>query len=175
MSGEGKLHSSRLYLVSFILPLIPTTRMFALKRVLMRWCGAEVGENVRISSSARFQTTGSVCIGSGTWIGHQVLIAGGDSPIIIGKDVDIAPRVLIISGSHHPSPGSSKAAGRGVSERIEICDGSWIGAGATVLGGSYVGSSCIVAAGALVRGKLRSGEVYGGVPAIPIRSRHNEE
>jgi len=158
----------RLYLVSFIFPLIPSTRMFQLKRSMLRWCGAEIGDNVRISSSVRFQTNGPVIIGSDTWIGHQVFITGGNAPIEIGAGVDIAPRVLIVSGSHEARPGEMKAAGPGVSLPIRICDGAWIGAGATILGGADIGSSSIVAAGSLVRGIIESGRVYGGIPARPI-------
>lgn len=164
------LRPQRLFLVGFIFPLIPPTRMFALKRALLRWCGAELGDNVRISSSARFLTNGPLRIGAGTWIGHQVLVTGGTAPIDIGADVDIAPRVLIVSGSHQPRPGAKKAAGAGVSLPVRIGDGVWIGAGATLLGGADVGTSSIVAAGALVRDALPPGGVYGGLPARPLRA-----
>tara|TARA_R110001599_G_scaffold95816_2_gene248315 strand:+ start:5282 stop:5746 length:465 start_codon:yes stop_codon:yes gene_type:complete len=143
--------------------------MFGLKRSLLRWCGAELGVNVRISSSARFQTNGPLRIGAETWIGHQVLITGGTAPIEIGQWVDIAPRVLIVSGSHHPTPGAEKAAGAGVSVPVRIHDGAWIGAGATILGGAEIGASSVVAAGALVRGVLAGGGVYGGIPARALR------
>lgn len=163
-----KISPLRLYFISFIFPLIPPTRMFQLKRSLLRWCGAEIGDNVRISSSVRFQTNGPITIGPNTWIGHQVLITGGEARIEIGADVDIAPRVLIVSGSHEARIGEKKAAGPGVSLPIKICDGVWIGAGATILGGADIGSSSIVAAGSLVRGVIGSGGVYAGIPARSI-------
>ena len=159
------LRPARLYLIGFIFPLIPPTRLFGLKRALLRWCGAQVGENVRVSSSARFLSNGPLRVGDGTWIGHQVLITGGDAPVVIGANVDIAPRTLIVTGTHLPEPGTRKAAGAGVSLPVHIEDGAWIGAGATILGGAVVGASSIVAASALVRGKLAPGGVFGGVPA----------
>tara|TARA_R100000935_G_C2823138_1_gene160825 strand:+ start:783 stop:1214 length:432 start_codon:yes stop_codon:yes gene_type:complete len=143
--------------------------MFGLKRAFWRWCGAEVGTNVRISSTARIQCNGPLRIGHGTWVGHEVLITGGNSPIDIGADVDIAPRVLIVSGSHIPEPGANKAAGAGVSLPIRIGDGAWIGAGSTILGGADVGSSSIIAAGAVVCKTLAPGGIYGGVPAKLLR------
>lgn len=169
------LRPLRLYLIGFVFPLIPPTRMFGLKRFLLRWCGAELGVNVRISSSARFQTNGPLRIGSGSWIGHQVLITGGSSPIEIGENVDIAPRVLIVSGTHQPEAGTRKAAGAGISLPIIIEDGVWVGANATILGGARVGNSCIVGAGALVRNDLIAGGVYGGIPARLLDNRENEE
>lgn len=168
------LRPQRLFLVGFIFPIIPSTRLFGLKRALLRWCGAELGDNVRISSSAQFQTNGPLQIGAGTWIGHQVLITGGNAPIVIGADVDIAPRVLIVSGSHRPEPGMRKAAGEGISQPVRIGDGAWIGAGATILGGAQIGESSIVAAGALVRGSLPPGGVYGGVPARRLHSTQHK-
>jgi acetyltransferase-like isoleucine patch superfamily enzyme len=139
--------------------------MFGVKRALLRWCGLKIGNDVRVASSAKFLSNGSINIGDRTWIGHDTMIVGGDAPIQIGADVDIAPRVLIVSGSHVPQPGMHKAAGPGFSLPIIIGDGCWIGANATVLGGTEIGHSTIVAAGSLVRGKLGSGLTYAGVPA----------
>lgn len=169
------LRSGRLYFIGFVLPLLPPTRLFSLKRMLLRWCGAKVGKNVRIASSARFLTSGPLEIGENTWIGHQVLVVGGNSPIEIGSDVDIAPRCLIVSGSHSPQPGAYKAAGPGVSLPIRIGDGVWIGASATVLGGADIGSSSIIAAGSLVRGIFKPNGTYGGVPARALLSATEDD
>jgi acetyltransferase-like isoleucine patch superfamily enzyme len=164
------LSPKRLYLYDIASYLFPATRLFALKRVLLRWCGASIGSNVRIASSARFYLRGCLEIGDNTWIGHQVLIVGGDSTVLIGKDVDIAPRVSIVCGSHLPFGTPGKAAGPGFSSPIKIGDGAWIGAGATVLGGVEIGAKALVAAGALVRRNVGSEEVVAGVPAKLIRS-----
>ena len=90
----------RLYLVHLVFGLIPPTRCFRLKRSLLRWSGAKVGEDVRIVSSVRFLLTGRLSIGDGTWIGHEVLIVGGKADVTIGANVDIAARVSIVTGSH---------------------------------------------------------------------------
>ncbi|MBD8897436.1 acyltransferase [Rhodanobacter sp. DHG33] len=154
--------------------LLPPTRFFALKRLLLRWAGATVADNVRIVSSARFWLTGALEIGSGAWIGHEVLVAGGGAAVYIGKDVDIAPRVSLITGTHSLGGLGEKAAGSGYSLPIVVGDGAWIGAGATVLGGVTVGESCVVAAGALVRRDVPPKVIVGGVPAVELRG-HNHE
>ena len=82
---------------------MPATRFFKVKRGLLRWAGATIGSNVRIVSSAKFYLTGQLIIGDNTWIGHEVLVVGGDAPVCIGKNVDIAPRVNIITGGHQPN------------------------------------------------------------------------
>lgn len=164
------MRSSRLYVYKLLTMWIPPTRMFALKRALLRWAGAVVGENVRIASSAKFWITGPLEIGDNTWIGHEVMIVGGDAGVCIGKDVDIAPRVTLITGTHEPFGAPGKAAGRGYSQPINIGDGAWLGAAATLLGGVTIGKQSIVAAGALVRRSTQAMEVVGGIPARRLDS-----
>lgn len=145
--------------------------MFPLKRALLRWAGATVGHNVRVVTSAKFHLTGALTIGDNTWIGHDVMIIGGDAPVLIGKDVDIAPRVLLVTGTHEPFGLPGKAAGAGSSRPITIEDGAWLGASATVIGGVKIGSQSIIAAGALVRNDVTSKVVVAGVPARMIYAK----
>jgi len=158
------------YLSSLLLPLLPATRAMAVKRALLRFAGANVGPQVSICSSARFLVSGKLTIGPRSWIGHDVLITGGDADIIIGADVDVAPRVTIVTGTHAKGCGE-RAAGAGESHPITIGDGSWIGACATVLGGVTIGERAIVAAGALVREDVPAHGLVVGVPAKPIQGR----
>jgi len=108
-------------------------------------------------------------IGSHTWVGHDVLVVGGESNIKIGMNCDIAPRVLIASGTHEIDGVGKRAAGKGYSLPIIIGDGSWICAGAQILGGTEIGSHCIVAAGAVVKGAFPDRCLIGGAPARVIR------
>jgi maltose O-acetyltransferase len=162
------MKSARLYLVHLVFGLLPPTRCFHMKCCLLRWAGAEIGENVRIVSSARFLLTGRLTIGDGTWIGHEVLIVGGDADVTIGANVDVAPRVSIVTGSHELFGVQGRAAGKGFSRPIYIMDGVWIGAAATILGGVVVGKSSMIAAGATVHRDVPTGAVVGGVPARTI-------
>lgn len=123
---------------------------------------------MRIASSARFSLSGRLSIGDGTWIGHEVLIAGGDADVTIGANVDIAPRVTIVTGSHELYGIEGRAAGVGFSRPVHVMDGVWVGAAATILGGVVIGRSSMVAAGALVRRDVADGVVVGGVPAKVI-------
>lgn len=158
----------RLYLVHALMSLLPPTRGFALKRALLRWAGVDVGANVRVVSSARFHVSGPVKIGDGTWIGHDVLFAGGNAAITIGSKVDIGPRTVLVTGSHESFTDPERAAGRGFSRPIVIEDGVWIGACVTILGGVRIGRRSIVAAGAVVNRSVEPNSVHGGVPARKI-------
>lgn len=150
--------------------LLPPTRFFGLKRALWRWAGATIGERVRFCSSSRIRVQGALRIGAETWIGHDTLIVGGDAEISIGQRCDIAPRVLIATGTHKLDLGSARVAGPGKSLPIHIGNGCWIGAGAILLGGTEIGSGSMVAAGAVVRGIFPSGSLIAGNPAKIIRS-----
>lgn len=170
------MKSYRLYIYSIIAILLPATRFFWLKRVLLRWAGATVGRNVRICSSARFMLSGPLEIGDNTWIGHEVLVTGGAAAVRIGSDVDIAPRVTLVTprvtlvtGTHVLFEGPGKAAGRGYSEPIVIGNGAWIGAASTILGGVRVGAESVVASGALVCADVAQRTVVGGIPARVLR------
>ena len=159
------MRASRLYLYSGLARLLPSTRCFALKRSLLRLCGAALGENVRLCSSARFAMSGPLKIGTDTWVGHEVLIVGGDAPVVIGSQCDIAPRVLVASGSHVIDSLGTRVAGTGYSAPITIGDGTWLCAGSIILGGTTIGARCIVAAGAVVKGNFPEGTIISGIPA----------
>lgn len=150
--------------------LLPLSRCFSLKRGLLRWAGATVGKDVRCVSSALFALNGPLSIGSDTWIGHDVLVTGGNARIDIGTKCDIAPRVTFVTGTHEIDVYGERVAGRGYSLPISVGRGCWIGTGATILGGTVIGECSVVAAGAVVRGTFPSNCLIGGVPARVVRS-----
>lgn len=162
------------YVFSLLMLMLPPTRGFLLKRLLLRMCGAKIGRNVRICSSARFSLTGSLLVGEGTWLGHDLLLVGGDAPVKIGRLCDIAPRVTIVTGSHELMVGGEKAAGTGFSESVSIGDGCWIGTGVTILGGTVIGKASMIAAGAVVRGDFPDRVLIGGVPGRVLRKLETE-
>jgi acetyltransferase-like isoleucine patch superfamily enzyme len=148
---------------------MPATRLFGLKRWLLSYAGVQVGNGARWASSVNFMTSGSLSIGSDTWIGHEVLVVGGDATVQIGANCDIAPRVTIATGTHQIEPVGVRVAGRGYSLPIAIGDGCWICTGATILGGSTIGAHSIVAAGAVVKGEFPARALIAGVPARVIK------
>lgn len=149
--------------------VLPLTRCFAFKRLLLRFAGARVGKNVRVVSTFRANLLGRLDIGDNTWIGHEVLAVGGDAAITIGANCDIAPRVSFVTGTHKIDSEGPHVAGEGYSLPITIGNGSWICTGAIILGGTAIGARSIVAAGAVVKGTFPAGAFIGGVPARVLR------
>lgn len=143
--------------------VLPETRLFGLKRRVYAFAGAELSPGVRICSSAMLLGHGVLKVGAGTWIGHQAMIVTC-SRVVIGADVDIAPRVFIGTGTHGPGT-SDKAAGPGLQREVMIGDGSWIGAGALILPGVKIAKRTTVGAGAVVTRDTREGAVVLGNPA----------
>lgn len=163
------MNNLRLYLTNRIMSLIPETRGFGIKRRLLSWCGVHVGHNVRICSSARIIGCGELSIGDNTWIGHNTLLVVSDR-IRIGKNVNIAPGVFIGNGTHSITPSTDSIAGPGESFPVEIGDGSWICANASIIAGAILGPMSIVAANSLYMAVSdKAGVLWGGSPAKPLK------
>ena len=96
----------------------------------------------------------------------------GEGGLEIGADVLIGPHVKILSAGHEIDHGHVVIARNGITRKsIKIGNGSWIGAGATILEGVEIGEGAVVAAGAVVRINVPSGMIVAGVPAIALRRR----
>jgi maltose O-acetyltransferase len=102
---------------------------------LLSLSGVDIHPTAQLFSSVRITTSGQLTIGAYTYIGHQVLIGGGDASISIGSNCDVGPRVSIITGFSKP---------------IVIEDGVWIGAGSLILRGVRIGQRAVICAGSVV-------------------------
>ncbi len=163
------MNSLRLWIYACVTRWIPETRGFGLKVWLLRWCGATIGENVRINSSATFSGTGKLTIGNDVWIGPGCFISPvGAAEIKIGNCVDLAPQVMVLTGSHVIDVGvGAHIGGEGIAASVAIGDGCWVGARATLLPGVSLAEKVLVAAGAVVTHTVVSSQtLVAGVPAV---------
>jgi acetyltransferase-like isoleucine patch superfamily enzyme len=164
------MNTFKLYLVQLIFKIVPLSRFFKLKYFLLKWAGVKLQENARIYSNVSFFGNGEVEIGSNVFIGHQsILICSTPAKIIIGENVDIAPRVYIGTGSHVLDPTGVRMAGEGINKEIVIEDGVWIGANAVILPGVKIGKMSMVGAGSVVMKDVPEFTVVSGNPAKPIK------
>lgn len=151
---------------------LPETRFFKLKSFWLRnFCGAEIGDNVRICSSVKIQIGSVLSIGDNTWIGEFTKIVGGKAVINIGSNVDIGPDVLIVTGTHKLWEENGKAAGKSFSQAITIGSGCWLGARSTILGGVNIGVESMIAANSLVNKDVGDCLLVAGVPCKKIKSK----
>jgi acetyltransferase-like isoleucine patch superfamily enzyme len=135
-----------------------------------------IGANCRLKENVWLAAyDGKIEIGAGVLVGRNCVIFGHGG-VRIEPYVMIGPNVSVLSSEHSTNVGDGIPPFQFQPEKarpVVIAEGSWIGAGSTVLGGSAIGANVVVAAGAVVRGQLESGYLYGGVPARKIRPLHD--
>ena len=105
-------------------------------------------------------------IGRNVFINHACtfLDMGG---IIIEDDVQIGPKVNLITENHPIDPANRKTLDL---NSIHVKRNVWIGAAATILPGVIIGENSVVAAGAVVRKNVEANTIVAGVPAKVIKS-----
>jgi serine acetyltransferase len=108
-------------------------------------------------------------------IGDRCVIGRGSHivahhSIEIGADVFTGPYVYI-TDQNHSYTDLEVPVGRQwpVNSQVRIGAGTWLGTGAVILPGADIGRNVVVAAGAVVRGKVPDYAVVGGVPARVVR------
>lgn len=160
--------SYRLFIYNIVRRALPETRCFGFKAALLRWCGARVGNGVRINSSAMISGNGGLEIGNDVWIGAQVfLMPTAPATVKIGSQCDLGPQVSIITGTHEINTGEGHVAGRGKSVSVEVKDGCWIGARSLILPGVVLANRTLVAAGSVVvKSNTERNALIAGCPAI---------
>lgn len=141
-----------------------------IKCSVLRSMGNEIGKNTTVVSPV--YVIGKVKIGDNCWINRGFTVHG-NGRVIIGNNCDIAPDVSFLTGGHKIGD-LSRRAGKGESYIITVCDGSWIGSRATILGNTTIGESCVIAACACVIDDVPCNTVVGGVPAKVLRRIENE-
>lgn len=135
-----------------------------------------IGDNVKISSyssihvSKNFQDiTGHIRIGNNVGIGEYANL-GGAGGLEIGDDCIVGAYFSCHPENHHYTDKKRLIKHQGVHrEGIVIGKNCWIGAKVTILDGAKIGNSCVIAAGAVVKGEFPDYTVIGGVPAKIIR------
>lgn len=141
-----------------------------LRYASLRALAAECGTNVYVDNHVRLKNLHNLRVGSNVSI-HSFCYIDAEGGISIGDDVSIAHGTSILSTEHSwddPRLPIKYNPTRMLPTVIE--DDVWIGCGCRLLGGTHVGSRCIVAAGAVVKGRLEPARIYGGVPARELRS-----
>lgn len=167
-------HTILLQLVNKFFGFMPLTRGYGIRARLLRFAGVDCARSARIVASARIVITG-VSIGEDTYIGEEVLITGSVSDrVTIGNNVDIAPRVVIFSGSHELDMASPHSAGPGKGAPVRVGDGVWIGANSTVLPGVTIGAKAVIGAGSVVIRDIPAFTVAVGNPCRPVKMWNSE-
>lgn len=142
-----------------------------LRYVVAHSLAGSMGENVSIRDGVYIYSLDGVHIGVNVSI-HPMCYIEGAGGVTIGDDVSIAHSVSILSSEHEFADRNEKINNQGCELRsTTIGDDVWIGAGVRVLAGAHISRGCIIAAGAVIKGRTEEYSIYGGIPARKIGER----
>ena len=112
-------------------------------------------------------------IGKNTTLNEYCNVRAAGGSISIGKDCLLAQMITLVGSNHSTDLGAPiwTQVWSMRNNSVVVGDDVWIGAHAVILPGSKIGNGAIIAAGAVVRGIVPDGEIWGGVPARKISVR----
>lgn len=132
--------------------------------------GCNIHKSCSISPNVRIK--GNVTIDQNSSIAQNCTISGETAGVKIGKDVMIAPNVVIVAFNHNFENRELPMRLQGNKEdEVIIEDNVWIGANCTVAAGVRIGAGSIIGANSLVNKDVERFSIVGGVPAKLIRLR----
>jgi putative colanic acid biosynthesis acetyltransferase WcaF len=138
----------------------------ALKSWVLRRFGARVGKGAYIKPGVRVKFPWYLTIGDYCWIGEDVWI-DNLCTVTIGSHVCISQGAYLCTGNHDWSSPNMKL----FRQPIELRDGSWVGARATLCPGTTLDVGAIVTVGSVASGNIPAYEIWAGNPARHIRDR----
>ncbi len=143
--------------------LIPSS---ALRVRLLRLFGARIDAGVVIKPSVIVKYPWHLAIGNHCWIGESCWI-DNLVRVEIGNNVCLSQGSYLCTGNHDwkdPAFGLIVAP-------IEIHDGAWVGARATLMPGVVLGVGAIAGAGSVVSRSIPAFEIHSGNPATFSKHR----
>ncbi|WP_368895322.1 putative colanic acid biosynthesis acetyltransferase [Priestia megaterium] len=144
--------------------------MYKWRCFLLRLFGAEVGNKVKVRSSAKFTYPWKVSIGDYSWIGDNVQFYSLDK-IYIGANCVISQESYLCTGSHNikdPHFGL-------ITKPIVIKDGAWVASDVFIHPGIIIHEMAVIAARSTVIKDVPANEIYAGMPAKYIKKRFEED
>lgn len=137
-----------------------------LRRSLLRMFGAKIGNGVVIKPGVRVKSPWFLNVGDHCWLGEDVWI-DNLAMVNIGSHVCISQAAYFCTGSHDWTDPRFRL----IVKPIEIHNGAWICARASLAPGTIVGTGAVIGLGAVVGGTVPPYEIHAGNPAKFIRSR----
>ena len=138
--------------------------VIAIRALLMRLAGANVGKNLKIGGFVVIDYPSRLTFGDDVSI-NQFSKISAIGCIKIGNQVSIGHGVSILS-STHPTSRTFKFDPL-IMRSIELGSNVWIGANSTIM--ANITDNCIIGAHSLVIKDIHEPGVYAGVPAKKVR------
>lgn len=147
-----------------------STSVDEIRKRLSDLIGNKIDESTRIFIPFYTNFGRHITIGKNVFINHACtfLDLGG---ITIEDDVQIGPKVNLITENHPLDPSDRKSLDLGA---VVIKKNVWLGAACTILPNVTVGENSVVAAGAVVTKDVPDNVVVAGVPARIVKHLNTE-
>ena len=145
-------------------------------RHLVRFRLRAVGRSFKLGYSSELLNPHLFTIGDEFFSGpYCYFVTNPFSPVCIGSHVMFGPFCRIIGGNHDYTYSgghlSTCKQPQAYDREIVIEDGVWIGAGSTLLTGTYIGEGAIIGSMGLVRHYITPYTIAVGLPATKYFSR----
>ena len=141
-------------------------RTYGLKRAMLRFFGAQLGEGFVCKPRAAITFPWKFRAGRHCWIGDDVCLLNLDT-ITLGSNVCISQRAFLCTGSHDwadPEFGL-------IHRPITLEDGVWVCANVFIGPGVTVGRNSVITAGSVVSTDLPANMICSGNPCTPVKPR----
>ncbi len=151
----------------FDLPIGLQWRDSKYRRLFRAGKGLHVGHNVHIDREHN-QLTGSITIGQGVFISHDVLL-DYTGHLSIGNDVWILQGTHVLTHEHDIDELRRTGVNPTAQTSLEIADRAYIGSNVTILPTCHrIGRDAVIAAGSVVTHDVPDNARVAGVPAQPM-------
>ncbi|MFI8656233.1 putative colanic acid biosynthesis acetyltransferase [Priestia megaterium] len=144
--------------------------MYGWRNFLIGLFGANIGQGVKIRSSAKFTYPWKVTIGDYSWIGDNVQFYSLDE-IRIGANCVVSQESYLCTGSHNTKDPHFGL----ITKPIVIKDGAWVASDVFVYPGVTINEMAVVAARSTVIKDIPANEVHAGSPAKYVKKRFEED
>jgi len=164
--GSGVIKEGLWLVVSLVLFRLCPFSFSALKCVVLRLFGAQIGRNVTLKPQVKITFPWKLTVGDHVWLGEECWLLNLEQ-IIIGSHVCISQRAFLCTGSHD----FKRVTFDLITRSIKLEDGAWIGAGAWVGPGVIIGSHAVLTAQSVATKNLEANGIYRGNPADLVKQR----
>ena len=141
----------------------------ALKRMLLRIFGANIGMGVIFKPKINIKYPWMLGVGNHSWIGEGVWI-DNLGYVEIGPNCCLSQGVMLVCGNHNFSVSGFDL----IVEDITLEEGVWLGAKSIVTPGVTCGSHAVLTVGSVASKDLEAYSINRGNPAGKIKSREIE-
>lgn len=143
---------------------IPRSMASGWKRLLLRIFGAKIASTAVVHSSAKVYYPANLIMDEYACLDARVNCYNV-APIYIGKFATVSQGAFLCTASHNINSPNHEL----ITEPIELCNQSWVGADAYINMGVTIGEGAVVGARAAVFKSVEPWEVVGGNPAKIIK------